>query len=315
MINLEIFGRAAPMSELADVLDASDGVSRVRLVGARRPGHAVVSASVRPQDIDAVLAELRHRRVPEADITLTHLDVVGATASEATQPSLVWAELVGSARLAARPAGRYVALMVTAGVIASYGVIDDNGILIVGAMAVSPDLLPIAGVATGLAGRQLRLAGRAALTLGIGMAVVSIVAAVSALLQDQLGLLPSGFSLGATAVLGSLTTVNDETIVVAFVAGVAGMLALETRASAAVGVAISVTTVPAAAYLGVGAGLGESAKAIGALGVLGANIAMMILGAVGTLLLQSTLTRRTDAHVLTSPDGAGRSGAAAPHDE
>ena len=39
------------------------------------------------------------------------------------------------------------------------------------------------------------------------------------------------------------------------------MLALETRASSGVGVAISVTTIPAAAYLGVAAGLGEFDKA------------------------------------------------------
>ncbi len=60
--------------------------------------------------------------------------------------------------------------------------------------------------------------------------------------------------------LGSLTSVNNETIAVALAAGVAGMLALETRASSGVGVAISVTTIPAAAYLGVAAGLGEFAE-------------------------------------------------------
>jgi hypothetical protein len=63
---------------------------------------------------------------------------------------------------------------------------------------------------------------------------------------------------------------------VALAAGVAGMLALETRASSGVGVAISVTTIPAAAYLGVAAGLGEFDQATGALGVLGTNVAMMV---------------------------------------
>jgi Domain of unknown function (DUF389) len=48
--------------------------------------------------------------------------------------------------------------------------------------------------------------------------------------------------------------VNSETIHVALAAGIAGMLALETRASAAVGVAISVTTIPASAFLGVTVG-------------------------------------------------------------
>ena len=69
----------------------------------------------------------------------------------------------------------------------------------------------------------------------------------------------------------------------AFVAGIAGMLALESRASAAVGVAISVTTIPASAYLGVAAGVGELDKAAEALAVLGINVTMLVAG--GTVAL------------------------------
>jgi hypothetical protein len=56
------------------------------------------------------------------------------------------------------------------------------------------------------------------------------------------------------------------------------VLALETRASSAVGVAISVTTIPASAYLGV-AGVGDESRALGALAVLGVNVAMLLVGA------------------------------------
>jgi hypothetical protein len=73
------------------------------------------------------------------------------------------------------------------------------------------------------------------------------------------------------------------------------MLALETRASAGVGVAISVTTIPAAAYLGVAAVLGEFRTATGALGVLGANVTMIVLGAIATLALHSVILRRAAA--------------------
>ncbi len=72
----------------------------------------------------------------------------------------------------------------------------------------------------------------------------------------------------------------------------AGILALETRASSAVGVAISVTTIPASAYLGVAAGIGEVGKAAGALLVLGVNVVMLIAGGTSTLLLQRALGRR-----------------------
>jgi hypothetical protein len=43
--------------------------------------------------------------------------------------------------------------MLVAGVIACYGVIDENVILIVGAMAVAPDLLPITAIGVGLVGK------------------------------------------------------------------------------------------------------------------------------------------------------------------
>jgi hypothetical protein len=69
--------------------------------------------------------------------------------------------------------------------------------------------------------------------------------------------------------------VNISTCGVALAAGVAGMLAVETRARAAVGVGISVTTIPAAAYLGVAAGEGEMDKVMGALAMLGVNVAML----------------------------------------
>jgi len=56
-------------------------------------------------------------------------------------------------------------------------------------------------------------------------------AAVLTLLRDQLDLVPAGFSIHDT-VLRGMADVSDETIVVALFAGVAGMLAIETRASA-----------------------------------------------------------------------------------
>jgi hypothetical protein len=59
-----------------------------------------------------------------------------------------------------------------------------------------------------------------------------------------------------------------------------------------VGVAVSVTTIPAAAYLGVAAGLGEADQARGAVGELAANVAMLVVGASGTLTLQRLVARR-----------------------
>jgi choline-glycine betaine transporter len=70
------------------------------------------------------------------------------------------------------------------------------------------------------------------------------------------------------------------------------MLALETRASSAVGVAISVTTIPASAYLGVAAGVREASKAFGALLVLRVNVVMLLVGGCLTLLAQRWMATR-----------------------
>jgi uncharacterized hydrophobic protein (TIGR00271 family) len=294
VIRLEVFGESGAMATVAHLLDENDDVSRVRLAGATRPEHAIVVATIHPRAVDELLDNLRRLGVPEAEVTLTRVEVLGRSSGQGAEAGLVWEDVLGMAARNSRPIARYLAFMFVAGLIASYGVVEYNVILIVGAMAISPDLLPITAVGVGLVDRRLRLAGRAFVTLVVGMGFTSAAAAASAFAQNQFDRLPSGFNIDST-VLGSLTTVNDETIVVALAAGVAGMLALETRASSGVGVAVSVTTIPAAAYLGVAVGLGERGNALGALEVLGTNIAMLVVAASGTLLLQRVLARRAAA--------------------
>ena len=296
MIGLEVFGESALLERVASTLDQTDGVSHVARVDATRPGYSLVSARVRPRSVDTLLDTLQGLGVAGGDVTLDRIEVVGALSQGRAERTMVWADVLGTAWLNARPLARYLAFMVVAGVIASYGVVDNNGILIVGAMAVSPDLLPITAIAVGIVGRQAELAGRALVTLATGLGAAGLAAAVSTFTQDHLGFIPSGYDVRATGVLTGLTTISNETVVVAFVAGVAGMLALETRASSGVGVAISVTTIPAVGYFGVAVGLRELDKALGALGVLGVNVLMMVAGAVGTLLLQRALLSRPRTH-------------------
>jgi uncharacterized hydrophobic protein (TIGR00271 family) len=303
VIRLEIFGESEAMAAVAQLLDENDDVGRVRLVDATRPGHAVVLATVQARAVDELLDDLRRLGVPDSEVTLTRVEALGPTSRQGGEASLVWEDVVGMAARNSRPIARYLTFMFAAGVIASYGVIEYSAILVVGAMALSPDLLPITAVSVGLVDRRLGLAGRAFATLVVGMALASAAAAVSAFAQNQFDWIPSSFNIDST-VLGSLTNVNNETIVVALAAGVAGMLALETRASSGVGVAVSVTTIPAAAYLGVALGLGETGNAMGALAVLGTNVVMLVIAASATLVLQRVLSRR--AAVKRSRDAAVR---------
>jgi uncharacterized hydrophobic protein (TIGR00271 family) len=291
VIRIEVFGETDAIADVARLFEENEDVSRVTLAATTRHGHAIVQATIHPRAVDEALQDVRRLGVPDADVTLMRIEVLGRSKAEADEAGLVWEDVLGMAARNSRPIARYLVFMLAAGLIASYGVIEYSEILIVGAMAISPDLLPITAVGVGLVDRRFRLAGRALITLAVGMAFASLAAAASAFAQDQFDRIPSAFNIDST-VLGSLTHVNNETIVVALAAGVAGMLALETRASSGVGVAVSVTTIPAAAYLGVALGLGRTGEAWGALAVLGTNVGMLVVAASGTLVLQRILARR-----------------------
>ena len=90
-----------------------------------------------------------------------------------------------------------VILMGVAGVVAGLGVIKGNPILIVGAMAVSPDLLPLCSACVGLVGGRRRLTRRALGTLLIGLALVGAAASLLTLVLQATGILTGDLVLGA----------------------------------------------------------------------------------------------------------------------
>jgi uncharacterized hydrophobic protein (TIGR00271 family) len=287
MLHLRVYGLTDSLTEIGVGLENHGAARNVALSQGVRAGHVLLTAEVPAEWADRVLELLVRRGVSEEDIALARFDEIGPI-RPGHPASLIWTDVLGQARANARPVARYLVFMVAAGVIAGFGVIEANEILIVGAMAVSPDLLPITAACVGLASRRGRLVARALVTLAVGMAATCLTAAVITVVLDLTDLLPAHFEVGESALSG-LTTVNSSTIGVALAAGVAGMLALETRASSAVGVAISITTIPAAAYLGAAAGVGEAGKALGALAVLGVNVSMLVVAGTLTLLVQRRL--------------------------
>ena len=298
MLFLRVYARSATLGDVAEGLEAHGSARHVTLAPCVRSGHALLTAEVHPESADPVLEFLLASGVPADDIALARLEEIAPVDSAHPATSLIWADVLGQARRNARPVALYLAFTIAAGVIAGFGVIEVNSILIVGAMAVSPDMLPISATCVGLVSRRWRLVRRALVTLGVGLGVSCLAAMLLAAFLDTTGLLPSNFELGEAALSG-LTTVNSSTVGVALAAGVAGILALETRASSAVGVAISVTTIPAAAYLGVAAGVGEEGKAWGALAVLGLNVAVLLLAGTLTLIVQRRWSRASTSSKLS----------------
>ncbi len=300
MFHLRAYGPSRAMADAGEQLERTGMARHVALAPAVREGHAILTAEVSPDSADEVLDFMHARHVLPDDVALARVEEIGRPARAPAGAGLIWADILGQAGMHARPVARFLVFMVVAGVIAAYGVIEVNAILIVGAMAVSPDILPVTAACVGLVSHRRRLAARAIVTLLIGLGATCAAAIALTGVLDVLDLLPSGFTLNDSApALSGLTTVNEATVGVALAAGVAGMLALETRASSAVGVAISITTIPAAAYFGVAVVVGEMGKAWGALAVLGVNVTMLLAAGTATLVVQRRLAQRDRA---ASPD-------------
>jgi uncharacterized hydrophobic protein (TIGR00271 family) len=277
---------------VTEALEGTGGVHRIVALQPERVGTGVVlAADVSPSVADRVVQLIREWEVADDDYLITRQEVVAPHPAHrhlAAGEDFAWIEVMGEARAHSRPLGRYMSMMAVAGVVAAIGVITDNPILIVGAMAVSPDLLPICAACVGIVGRRLRLAGRSLATLLLGIVLTWAVAALVAWSLQATGILTGDFQVHDTALHG-LNHIDYSTVLVALAAGVAAMLSFETRAASAVGVAISVTTIPASALFGVSLGLGDVSDSWGAAGVLAVNVSLLLLSATVTLAVQRTV--------------------------
>src|SRR5215203_2968034 len=286
--------------EFGSLLRELDGVRRVVQQADETADSKtyVFVADVEPSCADRLVEEIGRMQIPLDDYVLTKVEVVAPQHhhrhGEGGADGFAWVEVLGPALANSRPLARYLALINVAAVIAALGVITSSSILIVGAMAVSPDLLPICATSVGLVRGDREIARRAFVTLWLGLGLVILTATVLSGLLSLFGFLPAGFEVEQSS-LSTLAKTDYSTVLVALAAGVAGMLAFETKASAAVGVAISVTTIPASAYLGVALGAGGIEHAFGALVVLVINVTLLIVGGTMTLLVQRTLPNRSGA--------------------
>jgi uncharacterized hydrophobic protein (TIGR00271 family) len=290
-------------SEAADAiverLARTPGLSHLTMSPMVDASRVVVAAELDPAHADAILAKLDAIGLTADSTLIRHRTIPIGEQAGRLDEGFVWTDLVAEARVSSRAAPRFLALMAVAGVIAAMGILDTNTILIVGAMAVSPDLLPIVAACVGAAGRRPRLFVRGFGSLAIGMTTAAVAAGTATLALIAIGWTERSNTPEATF-LGALLSVNITSIIIATAAGVAGMLAFETRASAAVGVAISVTTIPAAAFVGVALAYGSVSGAARGLWVLTLNVVCLLAGGTATVLVQRA--RRPSAGTSTRTD-------------
>jgi uncharacterized hydrophobic protein (TIGR00271 family) len=296
MIHLTAFIPQHDVDAIRAGLRSVEGIRHIQIDPATTDEPALLSVYLDPLYVDLALEFLSRFSIASGDVTIVRTSEVRLPGrgrrSTSSGDGSIWAEVGERAGSEARIAYSYLLNMAAAGVVAAVGVVTGSAILVVGAMAISPDLLPIAATSVGLVDRRWGLASRAVRTLGAGLAASAIAAlAVTAML---LGLhrIPHDLVLADTMLGSSLTKVGPGSIAVALAAGMAGILAFARVGGAAVGVAISVTTTPAVAYVGAATALGKANPAEGALVVLVTNVVFIVAASTATLAIQRRRARR-----------------------
>jgi uncharacterized hydrophobic protein (TIGR00271 family) len=189
------------------------------------------------------------------------------------------------------PASFFI-LLIIAGLIAAVGILTNSQILIVAAMVVGPEYGAIMATALGLNKKDLRpvLAGLSALTVGFTMASAATLS--FGLIIRWSGHTPAAYQAGVRPVGDFIHSPNLFSIVVAVLAGVVGVVSLtEARANALIGVFISVTTIPAAADIGLAAAYASWSQVRGSAVQLLANVVLLIAVGAGGLSLQRLIWR------------------------
>ena len=209
--------------------------------------------------------------------------------------AVLWESLTDATHEESTLSATYLAFLTLATMIAACGVVLDNAILIVGAMAVGPEFGPLAGICTALVQRAPRLAWRSVQALLVGFALAMVVTVGFSLFMDAVGLFRVEALEAARPNTNFIYRPDWFSFVVAVLAGIAGMLSLTSAKSGAlVGVAISVTTVPAAANAAVALGYQEYGQAWHSMEQLLLNLAGIVIAGTLTLAAQKLLWARHD---------------------
>ncbi len=212
--------------------------------------------------------------------------------------AVLWEHLTEATHEESTLSVTYLSFLTLATMIAACGVVLDNAVLIVGAMAVGPEFGPLAGVCTATVQRRPRLAMRSLIALLVGFAVAMALTVGFSLFMDAVGLFTEEQLKGKRPQTGFVYAPDWFSFVVAVLAGAAGTLSLTSAKSGAlVGVAISVTTVPAAANAAVALSYGDTVQTWGSTEQLLLNLLGITLAGTLTLLAQKQLWRKQHARL------------------
>lgn len=310
VVHLRIVSPAELTGSVVGILAENPSVCNViRLDGAAvSPVGDVILADVAREDASVVMDDLRGLGVHHSgSIALEQIDsevsdrasAAVAHAKGSPADAVIWEEVEARTSEGAELSWSHVIFMMMAGIIAAVGILLDSPILIVGAMVVSPDFGPVAGFCVAAVNRRAALAVRSLTALAVGIPAAITVAFLFTVVAKATGLSPEAFTEADHSLASVISAPDGYTLVVAACAGVVGVMSLTSAKSGAlVGVLISVTTIPAAANIGVACAYGDWASWRGSQLQLVLNLAMLLVAGTATLALQRMIyLRRRAEHV------------------
>ncbi|WP_067852643.1 DUF389 domain-containing protein [Nocardia shimofusensis] len=280
---------------------AVSGLALVRGASLKPPGDLVIAEVAREAGND-VIDRLRELGVHkdgsiEIDQVRTWLSRGGFEAEVRTPGSsadtVVWAEVAQRSYEESELNWTYLSFMTLATIMAAIAIVLDSQILVIGAMVLGPEFGAIAALGVALVRRRYVLFGLALRTLVIGFAAAIAATFALALLARAAGWITVADVTGPHPNTEFVYSPDRWSLVVAVIAAAAGALALTSAKSGAmVGVFISVTTVPAAGNIALGAAFGAGSAVWGSLVQLSVNLAGMALAGWATLALQRAVWTR-----------------------
>ncbi|MEU8711572.1 DUF389 domain-containing protein [Streptomyces sp. NPDC048663] len=304
MLHLRLIVPAARTDAVVRLVESTTGTAHLVVLpgAARDPAGDVVMCDVAREAGDELISALRALdldgtgsiAVEDIDLSLSRrADRAETEAPGEGADAVLWEGLAEATHEESTLSVTYVAFIALATMIAACGVVLDNAILIVGAMAVGPEFGPLAGICTAVVERRPRLALRSAVALLVGFAAAVLLTVGFAYLMDGLGLFTKVQLEAERPNTNFIYRPDAFSFVVAVLAGIAGILSLTSAKSGAlVGVAISVTTVPAAANAAVAFTYTEYRQAWGSAEQLLLNLLGIALAGTVTLLAQKWLWRK-----------------------
>ncbi|MER5194759.1 DUF389 domain-containing protein [Streptomyces sp. NPDC002755] len=304
MLHLRLITPSGSTDDVVALIENTVGTTHLVVVpgAARNPAGDVVMCDVAREAGDELLTGLQELGLDETgSIAVENIDLslsLRADKAEAQAPgegadAVLWEHLTDSTHEESTLSVTYLAFITLATVIAACGVVLDNAVLIVGAMAVGPEFGPLAGICTSIVQRAPRLALRSLIALLVGFAVAMAVTVGFSLFMDAIDLFSKEQLEADRPQTGFVYAPDAFSFIVAVLAGAAGTLSLTSAKSGAlVGVAISVTTVPAAANAAVALSYGDMEQTWGSTAQLLLNLLGIIMAGTLTLLAQKYLWAR-----------------------